>query len=231
MVNVETNKERFNELVNSIGIEFDKDALFTFLENNDFYTAPATSMYSYSYEGGLCQHCLDVYDTLKILCELSGEVFEDDTIKLVGLFHDFYKVAYYEKSVVNKKVYSETGSKKDSGGRFDWVSIEGYKVREAPNRPLYGDNSFTSYMLLSKFIPLTDYETVAIINHNCGMDNSYSNKDLSHILASNHLTVLLHSADMICTYGEKPLVMPVVEEPEDDTDGELNEELTNQEDE
>lgn len=208
MVDIESNKERFNSLIDSIEIgEFNKEAFKDFLEQNNFYIAPATSLYSYSFDGGLCQHSLDVYDTLNFLCANSGEPIDDNSIKLVALFHDIYKMCYYEKTTVNKKIYSENGSKRDNAGKFDWVSVEGYKIREAKDRPLYGDNAFTSYMLLSKFIPLTDVESVAIVNHNCGMDNGYSNKDMSHILANNHLAVLLHCADMICTYTQSPFVL------------------------
>ena len=55
-------------------------------------------------------------------------------------------------------------------------------------------------MILSKFISLTDDEIVAIVNQYVGMDDGYSNKDMSNILAKNPLLVLLHVADMLSCY-------------------------------
>ena len=36
----------------------------------------------------------------------------------------------YETDYKNKKIYSETGSKKDEKGRFDWQAVEFYKVND-----------------------------------------------------------------------------------------------------
>ena len=58
-----TNKERFIELLRSTkreGIE----KLIDFLEKTDFFTAPASTRFHSSYEGGLLQHSLNVYDCL-----------------------------------------------------------------------------------------------------------------------------------------------------------------------
>ena len=62
-----TNKERFIELLRSTkreGIE----KLIDFLEKTDFFTAPASTRFHSSYEGGLLQHSLNVYD-----CWLASE--------------------------------------------------------------------------------------------------------------------------------------------------------------
>lgn len=58
-----TNKERFIELLRSTkreGIE----KLIDFLEKTDFFTAPASTRFHMSCEGGLLQHSLNVYDCL-----------------------------------------------------------------------------------------------------------------------------------------------------------------------
>lgn len=213
MEQIEENKRRFIDIVKSIEVDFDIDSFIFYLEDGDFFYAPATATHSYAYDGGLCQHSLDVYDTLCVLCSLDVDNDLDaNSIKVVGLFHDLYKMNYYEKYAQNKKVYTENGSKRDNFGKFEWVSSEAFKIKDQAERLVYGDSAFTSYMILSKFIPLTDYEIVALVNHNCGMDNGYSNKDLGAILNTNKLAIYLHSADMICTYN-KPLVdYRVVEE-------------------
>ena len=58
-------KEQFLELLKSVqreGIE----ELIKFIENSDFFTAPASTKFHGDYEGGLLEHSLKVYD---ILCE------------------------------------------------------------------------------------------------------------------------------------------------------------------
>lgn len=40
----------------------------------------------------------------------------DDSSKIITLFHDICKTYMYETDYKNKKIYSETGSKKDRKG-------------------------------------------------------------------------------------------------------------------
>ena len=133
---IESNKQRFIDIVKSIEVDFDVDSLIFFLEDSDFFYAPATATHSYSYDGGLCQHSLDVYDTLEVLCSLDGgeDEIDQNTIKILGLFHDLYKMNYYEKYTQNKKVYMENGSKRDNLGKFEWVSVEAYKIKDQEDR-------------------------------------------------------------------------------------------------
>ena len=73
-----TNKERFIELLRSTkreGIE----KLIDFLEKTDFFTAPASTRFHSSYEGGLLQHSLNVYDCLVNLGTTTGDVQEFQT--------------------------------------------------------------------------------------------------------------------------------------------------------
>lgn len=70
-----TNKERFIELLRSTkreGIE----KLIDFLEKTDFFTAPASTRFHMSCEGGLLQHSLNVYDCLAGLGTTTGDVQE-----------------------------------------------------------------------------------------------------------------------------------------------------------
>lgn len=73
-----TNKERFIELLRSTkreGIE----KLIDFLEKTDFFTAPASTRFHMSCEGGLLQHSLNVYDCLVNLGTTTGDVQEFQT--------------------------------------------------------------------------------------------------------------------------------------------------------
>lgn len=101
-----TNKERFIELLRSTkreGIE----KLIDFLEKTDFFTAPASTRFHSSYEGGLLQHSLNVYDCLAGLGTTTGDIQEfqtagmrldsipQESIIIVALLHDLCKVNFY----------------------------------------------------------------------------------------------------------------------------------------
>ena len=170
----------------------------------DFFEAPASTKYHGNFKGGLCVHSLKVYKIMQELmqtsCITSNVAFSESSVAVVGLLHDVAKANYYEEYYANKKLYSENGSKKDNMGRFDWVSQQAYKVKEPQDRYTTGNYGFNSYMILSKFISLTDDEIVAIVNQYVGMDDGYSNKDMGTILNKNPLLVLLHVADMLSCY-------------------------------
>ena len=72
-------KQRFIELLkatNRPGI----DNLLDFLDRTDFYTAPASTKFHNSFEGGLLKHSLNVYDALK---DLTKGAWGDYTIAIV----------------------------------------------------------------------------------------------------------------------------------------------------
>ena len=60
---IEENKNYFIALIKSIKRDdSDIDSLIDYLENkSDFFTAPASTVYHNNFEGGLCEHSLNVY--------------------------------------------------------------------------------------------------------------------------------------------------------------------------
>ena len=72
--------------------------LLEWLENTDFYTAPASTKYHLATEGGLLQHSLNVYDKLlRLYASEYGAISEEahETLAIIGLFHDICKVNFY----------------------------------------------------------------------------------------------------------------------------------------
>ena len=130
------NKKEFLNLVNSIEREgMNKERLIAQLEGSDFFVAPASTKYHNAFAGGLCAHSLNVYRCLVNFCnamysEENPCPYDDNSLKIVALFHDFDKMNKYERTVMNKKVYHEGGSKWDELGKFDWQSIPGYKYKD-----------------------------------------------------------------------------------------------------
>lgn len=153
-----TNKERFIELLRSTkreGIE----KLIDFLEKTDFFTAPASTRFHSSYEGGLLQHSLNVYDCLAGLGTTTGDVQEfqtagmrldsipQESIIIVALLHDLCKVNFYA---------TEMRWRKDSNNKW-----EQYPVYAVNDRNPYGHGE-KSVMMASEFIHLTMEERYAI---------------------------------------------------------------------
>lgn len=196
--------ERFNALLFSITRDgADIEGIHKCLEDHGFYSAPASSKYHRSYDGGLCEHSLNVYD---VLVDLVGmycpDRYSDDTLKIVALLHDVSKSNYFVSEVKNKKVYSPTGSKSDSIGKFDWESYNSFVVKPAEERNLFGTPEENTYYIVSQYIPLTLEESTAILNHRGNAEGSSSsvNRDLPAIYRRYPLVSLLHIADFLSTY-------------------------------
>lgn len=195
-------KNIFIGLVNSIERDFDKETLIKRLEESDFFIAPASTKYHNAFKGGLLDHSLNVYNNLKSLVEMCHlePVYSADSIKIVSLFHDIAKINFYEEYYANKKVYSEYGTKRDNLGLFDWESVKAYKVRDFDDRFVYGNHEQNSEYLISRFIPLTTEESVAILHHHGGVGDDSIKSSISEIYTRYPLACLLHQADMISAY-------------------------------
>lgn len=213
MATIEQNKERFINILRSIKRSgADIEGLIEKLEKSDFFTAPASSKFHANYEGGLCQHSLNVFDNLMMLClnltSDKGKVkpFDEDTIKIVALLHDVSKMNFYETYVQNKKVYSANGSKYDEMGKYDWQAVKAYRVIDAEDRFLYGNHEQTADFIASYYIPLTVEEHVAILNHMGGKGVDSAQTDLTPIYNRYPLAILLHSADALATFIDERIV-------------------------
>lgn len=197
---IENNKIEFISLVKSISREGAHiDALVDMLCNSDFFIAPASKAYHNSIEGGLCAHSLNVYNNLnKLISNFEDITFDEDTIKIVALFHDISKINTYKKGVRNEKVYSENGSKYDSLGRYDWVTKETYVSRD--DAFIYGSHECTSEYILRQYIPLTLEESISIIHHMGSMSWDSAKDNIGEVYNRYTLALLLYMADMMATY-------------------------------
>ena len=106
-----TGKERFIEIYSTYIKREGADKLLEYLLSpaSDFFTAPASTRYHGNYEGGLCEHSLNVYDALvDILArprvkDLYGISYSDESIAIAALLHDLCKVNFYKVSSRNVK--------------------------------------------------------------------------------------------------------------------------------
>ena len=169
MINEEVrmeNKTKFINLVNTITRPgADLPGLIQMLEQSDFFDAPATANSFRNYKGGLCEQALIRNINLKHLCEQSAyDKITQDSILITLLFTDFAKIKYFELTVRNKKVYHPSGKKSDELGTYDWVSEEGYTVKDPSTRYIFGTLGQNAERIITEYIPLTTEESAAIIH-------------------------------------------------------------------
>lgn len=179
------------------------EGLIEKLETTDFFTAPASTRYHNCCYGGLLAHSLNVYNNLEMLVKMKGleEDISEDSILICGLLHDMAKINFYEPSIRNKKVYSDSGSKWDDMGKFDWVSEKSWAVRPEKERFIYGSHEENSVYMVQCFVPLTLAESCAILNHHGGIGGSNEKVAIAGASFTRfNLAVLLHESDMIATY-------------------------------
>lgn len=170
------------------------DNLMEWVENEtDFFTAPASTRYHGSYEGGLLEHSLNVYSRLMFeMNTVIGEGWEDiyspETIAIVALFHDLCKIDRY--------VLTEKWRKDEDG---QWEAYDAYDYNKEKAEMGHGAQSV---YYLQKFIQLTEIEAQAIYWHMGAYDISpYSSlANCSETFKWNPLAFLVHRADMAATY-------------------------------
>ena len=179
-------KERFLELLRSTNREGIEE-LIKFLENSDFFTAPASTKFHGDYEGGLLEHSLKVYD---ILC---GKVknpgielnVSEDTIKIVALLHDICKVNFYKIDYRNAK-----------NALGVWEKVPYYTIEDTIP---YGHGE-KSVMMLTEYIKLTGEEKYAIRWHMGFSEPKELYGTLGQAMKKYPLVLLIHEADLEATY-------------------------------
>jgi len=165
------------------------DQLLAWLENTDFFTAPASTRYHLAEEGGLCLHSLHVYECLiKLVKDWQGMGYEavdaitDENIAICGLLHDLCKVNFYQVEMRNKK-NSATGA---------WEQVPYYTIDDQLN---FGHGS-GSYFVASKFIRLTVPEAMGIRWH-MGAFQDGEAREAGAAFEKYPLALLTHMADMM----------------------------------
>ena len=163
------------------------DKLLDFLEHKcDFFTAPASARYHGAYEGGLCDHSLNVYHCLvdylqrERVQELYGLEYSDESIAIVALLHDLCKIGCYKKGTRNVK---------DESGK--WQTVPTYTFDD----PLPYGHGEKSVYIISGFMRLTREEAMAIRWH-MGFSGPEDARTVGQALRQYPLALALATADM-----------------------------------
>lgn len=166
------------------------DKMLEYLQSTDFFTAPASSKFHNAYEGGLCNHSINVYYRLKNLINNEDSLYNkysDETIAIIGLLHDVCKINFYKKDY--RKV--------NEGGV--WLTKSIYKIDEVLP---YGHGEKSVY-IISKFMKLSDIEALAINWHMGPYDNRVKAQNTTAIEAAykiDDIIFLTYIADSLATY-------------------------------
>ena len=187
-----TSKERFLDIYKTAIKREGSDELLDFLLSpaSDFFTAPASARFHSSYEGGLCEHSLNVYDCLKSYLETErvkqgfGFSYSEESIAIVSLLHDLCKINVYKKGFRNVK---------DDKGV--WQRVDTF---EYDDKLPYGHGEKSVYMI-SGYMKLTREEAFAIRYH-MGYSSTEDPRNVSLAFEMFPLAFALSTADSEATY-------------------------------
>lgn len=179
-----------------IGEREGKEALREWLlsDHCDFFIAPASTKYHGNYDGGLCEHSIDVYEMAVRLESLYREDIRKqylvlnrpydraqfmESLTIAALFHDLCKVNFYKAKI--------------SGRNNSTFTVD----EQLP----FGGHGSKSVYVLSKYLKdLTDDEAIAI---NCHMGFSRAGDSTISIGESfrySPLAWIIHVADEAATF-------------------------------
>lgn len=152
------------------------DNMMEYLMAYGFFTAPASTKYHGSYEGGLFDHSYEVAQTLLELTKANGLVWErPESPLIVGMFHDLCKMDAYIR---------------DIGGQC-WV----YN-----NESLLKGHGDKSVMKLASLMKLTEEEVACIRYHMGAFTEKEEWRDYTRAVHAYPNVLWTHHADMIASH-------------------------------
>lgn len=168
------------------------DKLLNYLLSDgcDFFTAPCSTRFHGSYEGGLVEHSVNVYHCLKDYMERTrvtdvyGLVCNEETIAITSLLHDLCKINFYTVDYRNAK-----------NERGEWEKVPYYTVNDTLP---YGHGEKSVY-IISGFMRLSREEAFAIRYH-MGFSGCEEKNSVSKAFEMFPLSLALSIADMEATF-------------------------------
>ena len=188
---VDEAQEKFVEIFTENIHRDGSENLLDWLITTDFFTAPASSKFHSAYEGGLCEHSINVFDRyVRLLTMEYGENFTNkismESVAIIALLHDLCKVNFYKVDYRNVKVDGQ------------WTQQPYYTIDDTLP---YGHGEKSVY-IISGFMRLTREEAMAINWHSGGFDDrvkggSFAMSDAYYKFPN---AMILHTADLMATY-------------------------------
>ena len=183
-------KDKFLDIYTSTIARDGAEKMLEYIESSDFFVAPASTRFHGSYEGGLVEHSINVYECLcdylarERVQELYGIEASEETVAIVALLHDICKMNFYKPGFRNVK---------DANGV--WQKIPTYEIED---KLPYGHGEKSVYMI-SGFMRLTREEAFAIRYH-MGFSGNEPAGNVGSAFEMFPLAFALSTADMEATY-------------------------------
>lgn len=144
------------------------------LQESDFFTAPASTNFHGNYPGGLAEHSMNVYETALALRDTMAEVapekmetLSDANIAIAALLHDVCKANIYKP--IQKKKQNAMGI---------WVPYDTYTVDYSELPVGHGEKSVI--ILLRLGLKMTDSEIMAIRWHMSAWDLAFQSAEMKN---------------------------------------------------
>jgi putative nucleotidyltransferase with HDIG domain len=77
------------------------DKVITYMDENNFWACYASTKWHGVFEGGLAEHCLQVYKLFKELCDRFNIKIRNDEIIIIAILHDLCKCTQYTDGQYN----------------------------------------------------------------------------------------------------------------------------------
>ena len=171
-------KEEFIQLLRETNRE-GMEELIKFLENSDFFTAPASTRFHGAKECGLMEHSMKVYEILKT------KTPDSPSVRIIALLHDLCKANYYKIDYRNAK-----------NALGVWEKVPYYTVDDTIP---YGHGE-KSVMMISEFIKLTLEERYAIRWHMGFTEPKELYGTIGQAYKKYPIALLVHEADLEASY-------------------------------
>lgn len=189
---IENNKQQIIDIFRTHVHRDGSEKLLDYLINkSDFFIAPASTRFHGSYDGGLAQHSLNVYNCFKAYLERERvrDLYKlnasEETMAVCALLHDICKVNVYTRGTRNVK-NEETGQ---------WDKVPTYFFDD---RLPYGHGEKSVYMITG-FMRLTREEAFAIRYH-MGFSGDEPVGNVGKAFEMFPLAFALSTADMEASY-------------------------------
>lgn len=160
------------------------DKLLNYIKSTDFFEAPASTKYHGSYEGGLCEHSVNVCHRLL----KQDTIYSEETLCIVSLLHDLCKANFYTIDFRNVKQADGT-----------WQRVPYYTIED---RLPIGNHGDKSVFLIQKFMELSPAE-IAAIRYHMGAFQEGDVRNWSKAAEMYPLVAHLHIADIQATYFDE----------------------------
>ena len=182
-------QKRYEALKAKIKTRVDEFAdLIEFIETKtSWLTAPASTRFHLSKEGGLLEHSVNVAETLLRIKDTLYPIIDDESCVIVGLLHDLGKAGTPEAAQYLKNEPTARQRQYGYGPTYPYSFNKDLTYLSVPVRSLY---------LALPYIYLTEEEAQAIVYH----DGQYVEDNRSVAKNERPLTLLLQYADNWCGF-------------------------------